>query len=107
MYALHYLDDRPVVQQILIKHGADVNHVNAAEQTPLHLAASDGKLEIVKVHSSDCPLSSSSPCLLQLLLEEDANVNVVDKHGDTPLHAAAECGHPKTAKASQRYHIKI
>ena len=36
--------------QILLKHGADVDDETTYEQTPLHLAASGGNLEVVKVY---------------------------------------------------------
>jgi len=48
---------------------------------PLHLAASEGDVELVKE-----------------LLEQGLNVNARDMHGLTPLHVAALKGHTEVAK---------
>ncbi|WP_341816915.1 ankyrin repeat domain-containing protein [Wolbachia endosymbiont (group A) of Agelastica alni] len=59
----------------LLNRGADVNVKNNRGDTPLHLVARNGHLEVV-----------------EKLIENGANVNEKDIHGETPLHRAAEKG---------------
>ena len=54
--------------EILLSHGADVNHVGIDKSTPLHDAASNGQLEMVKY-----------------LTENGANINAEGLYGKTPL----------------------
>jgi ankyrin repeat protein len=54
---------------VLLDRGADVNAKRNDDTTPLHLAASRGRTEIVK-----------------LLLDRGADVNAKDTQGSTPLH---------------------
>lgn len=65
----------------LIQHGANVNVVGLANDTPLYHAARRGNLEIVK-----------------LLLEAGADPALKTKFGSTPLTAAVSGGHLETAK---------
>ena len=58
-----------------MKKGTDINTRNKYRQTPLHLAATGGHIEIVR-----------------LLLEKGADINARDIKG-TPLHWAASRGH--------------
>jgi hypothetical protein len=61
----------------LITQGGDINTVNHAGQTPLHLAAHQGNTAVTKI-----------------LLEQGAEVDVVETTaGYTPLHYAARHGH--------------
>jgi ankyrin repeat protein len=57
---------------VLIKEGADVNAVDEDEDTPLHLAAHRGQVEIAKV-----------------LIQNGADVNAVDGDKRTALQIAA------------------
>lgn len=56
--------------RLVINAGADVNHIDSAENTPLHLA------EI--------------PLMAQLLLEAGADITAINWRNDTPLHASQD-----------------
>jgi ankyrin repeat protein len=62
-------EDRPEVQRLLIRSGADPNAVNEDGISPLHIA--------------------SYPHYAALLLRHGARVNLAAKNGDTPLHSLA------------------
>lgn len=53
--------------RLLIEHGADVNVLDGNRSTPLHLAASQGKMQN-----------------MQLLIDNGADVNVQDGNNLTP-----------------------
>lgn len=65
-------NNKAAVQQLLSKH-ADVNEADSYGLSPLHIAASLGHTE----------------CLRLLLQENAADPNATDAHGNTPLHLAA------------------
>ncbi len=74
------LADPPYPQMIeyLVEHGADVNAVEKGDRwTPLHFAARDQSLEIVKI-----------------LLDHDAAVDPVDSSGNTPLRRCIASTYP-------------
>ncbi|KAG4274481.1 hypothetical protein FPRO04_09439 [Fusarium proliferatum] len=56
--------------RLVINAGANVNHIDSAENTPLHLA------EI--------------PLMAQLLLEAGADITAINWRNDTPLHASQD-----------------
>jgi len=80
---LHLAGDNIEIVQALIEYGADVNgkqqdpngfvwgFVGIGGETPLHIATSDGALEMA-----------------QFFLEKGADVNAKDNGGKTPLHSA-------------------
>jgi len=59
------------VARFLVDNGADVNATNNADATPLHSAASGGRLEVV-----------------QYLISQEARVDVRNRRGQTPLDLA-------------------
>jgi len=61
---------------LLLSKGAHIDKQDEKRQTPLHMAAKCGQLEVVRV-----------------LLENDANINVTNEYGETPIYWAAEWGH--------------
>lgn len=65
-------NNKAAVQQLLSKH-ADVNEADSYGLSPLHIAASLGHTE----------------CLRLLLRENSADPNATDVQGNTPLHLAA------------------
>ena len=59
------------IKHLVQQPGCDVDSLSTDNQSPLHVAASEG-------YSS----------MVEILLDYGAHVNVVDNDGDTPLHLA-------------------
>ena len=79
---LHYAAARhPVIAELLIAKGADVDAVDNRGKTPLHWAA-----------------RWQNPEVAELLIANAANINVVDNRGKTPLDMAREAGHASIAE---------
>lgn len=72
------------IAKLLVEGGAEVNIVQAGNQTPLHAAAENGNIE-----------------MLILLLENGASVDVKNDNGDRPSDVAAERGHHEIANILQ------
>ncbi len=70
-----WLANSKVMAELLIAHGADVNARDVFSQTPLHLAAQNGNLEVAKV-----------------LLASNADVNAREMFNSTALHIVAWSG---------------
>jgi len=67
------------MMRFLLRKGADVNAVRQYQETPLHVAAYLGLLEVVRI-----------------LVEHGANVNAPAGRGETPLHlASCPAGYPE------------
>ena len=93
---------------------SDVNFRGKVGRTPLHIAAADGRKEVVELllaHGADVnarngnghtPLSSTAypGCrdVAELLLTHGADVNAKDDVGETPLHNAATTGQKDAAE---------
>jgi len=67
--------------QQLVMSGANVNMHDYDRRTPLHLSASEGKLEACKY-----------------LIEQNAEINAVDRWGNTPLADALREKHDQVAR---------
>ena len=63
------------IQELVEKYNANVNATNANKEAPLHLAALNNHIDVVKY-----------------LCERKANVELQDKNGYTPLHSACKKG---------------
>ena len=72
------------IAKLLGEGGAEVNVLQAGNQTPLHAAAENGNIE-----------------MLILLLENGASVDVKNDNGDRPSDVAAEKGHHEIANILQ------
>ncbi|CAK1367200.1 unnamed protein product [Cercospora beticola] len=98
--------------------GADLSARNAQGLQPLHLAANNGSLEVVKVlvsyganieattndNDGMVPLhlacrEQKTPVALYLIRTAGANIHVQDKHGNWPLNRAAIKGDLQVIKA--------
>ena len=82
----------PAVVELLLRHGADIDTVNAIGKTALQLVLSKAKLD-----NSWLAIKRSYAEVVKLLLDSGANPNVADRYGDTPLHQA--CSSPILAPA--------
>jgi len=70
----------PAIIRAMVAHGADVNASAASAYTPLHVAASRGKAELV-----------------QFLVESGARIGARMDDGKTPADLARDRGHPEVA----------
>jgi ankyrin repeat protein len=100
-----WLANSKVMAELLIAHGADVNARDVFSQTPLHLAAQNGNLEVAKVllaNNADVNARemfnstalhivawSGNTAFAGYLIEKGADVNAKDRFG-TPLISAVE-----------------
>ncbi|RHY93811.1 hypothetical protein DYB35_002817 [Aphanomyces astaci] len=93
-----------------------VNHVDHANQAPLHVAASQGDvvcLQLLLHHGADicvvqanghtplhcAVLGGHESCVAYILdVGGDAIINTGDCHGNTPLHCAVTLGHERLVK---------
>ena len=121
--ALQY--GHPDVAQLLLDHNANVHvHWHDSEgYTPLHFAAHNGLLELVRTlldrnadvnsqsdHGSTPLLLASElghPDVVQLLLDHNANLYLPDFDGDTPLHCAAIGGQLEVAQLLLKLNVEV
>lgn len=111
------------VVQILVCHGADVNHSTRTNSTPLRAACFDGRLDIVQYlveHEADIHIANkyNNTCLMiasykghldvvSYLLYKGANPDAKAHCGATALHLAAEHGHLEVVKKLLKCGAKI
>ncbi|GAB6027875.1 hypothetical protein CHUAL_002089 [Chamberlinius hualienensis] len=79
-----------LVKSLLKNHGAILDATTLNKQTPLHMAAEKGQLDVCN-------------CLLEL----KADPNAVDQQGQTPLHLAAENDHSDVVKLFLKYRPEL
>ena len=105
--------DLRVVRELLLEHGADINHGNNAGYTALHWAAYEGHVDVVKLllkhgadinrgnHNGTAALSlaaySGQTDVVKLLLKHGADINFQDSYGRTALMNAVSSGWGETA----------
>jgi hypothetical protein len=70
------------IMDALVKINADINGVNAAGKTPLHLACE------LKLINEQGPYKNRIVNLVSFLLRNGTAVNIIDKTGNTPLQVA-------------------
>ena len=106
-----------VIMQLLLRHDADYTVRDNRGNTALHLAASEGRLDVAsmllelgvdvdpKNNEGFTPLRQVSQGMLEghrdimwLLLYHGANLDARDNHGNTALHFAASEGHLDVAR---------
>ena len=81
---------RPDVTRLLLEHGADVDTLNMDyDYTPLHVAASNGRIDVVRV-----------------LLEHGANVGAEDNQGRTAFQLASANGNDEMMELLSEYPAK-
>lgn len=75
-----------IVRQIITQHGAMLDALTLNKETPLHLAAERGQLQVCNI-----------------LLELKSDANALDNHGQTPLLLAAQNDHSEIVKLFLRH----
>ena len=78
------------VARLLVGLGADINSGNTETETPLHLAAINGYVPMLKA-----------------LLELGADVNSTNGHGNTPLHYCGKYGTRESAELLRQHGARI
>lgn len=71
-------------------HNAVIDILTLRKQTPLHLAASAGQLEVCR-----------------LLLELGANIDATDDQGQKPIHIAAQNNFPEVVQLFLQQHPQL
>jgi len=80
--------DGPVLR-LLLEHGADINVQHRDSRTPLHVASTEGALEVVR-----------------LLLEQGADIEAKDDGGKTPLQVATDLRRDEVVKLLREHGVK-
>lgn len=79
-----------LVKFLIKEHNAVIDILTLRKQTPLHLAASSGQMEVC-----------------QLLLELGANIDATDDIGQKPIHVAAQNNYSEVAKLFLQQHPSL
>ena len=97
------------IVQLLVEHGANVNHTTKTNSTPLRSACYNGNLDIARYlinHGADVHITKENndtnlavsvyrkhlPMATYLVDELSCDVNVCDSDGRSPLYDAVNCG---------------
>ena len=96
---------------VLLESGADPNLKNKDENTPLHVAAAEGREEVVKrlvrrLHARKAKQRTHLSCLMILALlqvQKGADVAAWNKQRWQSSHWAAAGGHASVLKQVERY----
>ncbi|MGJ8726165.1 MAG: ankyrin repeat domain-containing protein [Roseibacillus sp.] len=105
-------EGRTAIAQLLLKHGAQINSLDA-EGTPLvEIAARNGQVSLVRnlikrgvefegdqetegtneFHLSHVAAQAGEPELIEILARNGANLNVTNQFGENPIHIAVGSG---------------
>ncbi|XP_022916147.2 serine/threonine-protein phosphatase 6 regulatory ankyrin repeat subunit B isoform X2 [Onthophagus taurus] len=79
-----------LVKFLIKDHNAVIDILTLKKQTPLHLAAAAGQIEVCK-----------------LLLDLGANIDATDDQGQKPIHAAAQNNYSEVAKLFLQQHPSL
>ncbi|KAL3269427.1 hypothetical protein HHI36_008497 [Cryptolaemus montrouzieri] len=79
-----------LVKYLIKDHNAVIDILTLKKQTPLHLAAGAGQIEVCK-----------------LLLELGADIDATDEQGQKPIHAACRNNHSEVAKLFLQQHPSL
>ncbi|XP_034937894.1 ankyrin-1-like [Chelonus insularis] len=112
--------------QLLLKHNADIEAVDAKGWTPLFEACRTGNIEAAKVllenhanpnasnqrgytvlHLFCLRKFETTPQVMQFLLKQNADIEAVDENGRTPLFVACIRGNDKAVKCLLRYGANV
>lgn len=93
LFDLH-LDKNPKPAEVLIQHGAEVNHANKDQSTPLLTASAWGNYCFRSIFQISRNyrlvfMLTGNPDTVKLLIEKGADVNAYSEKFGSPLHAAA------------------
>ena len=114
-------EDCPILGQLLLKHGSQIEAVDEFGQQALHLTCYHGHMKtgIMLIHHEadtnalskhgQTPLHRAAggeidcPELCEILLKGDAKIDAVDEDGNQPFHLACKQGHTETGIALLNY----
>ncbi|MGB6976724.1 MAG: ankyrin repeat domain-containing protein [Gammaproteobacteria bacterium] len=116
---LHY----PQIIPTLVKKGVDPNRMNPMDFAPIHLAASQGKVESL-LNLLDAKAKIDLAChkgltplflaiqgghleIVEILIKRDANLYVLNSDGVYPIHMAAYFGHIDIVEKLHRAGVDI
>ena len=90
--------DAAGVAQLLLDNGADIEARDKNQESPLHLAARWGRLDVAKTLLQKQEDTAPSEALTGSPIWEKAEIHARDIHEDSPLHLAARWGYGDIVK---------
>nr|CAI5857375.1 unnamed protein product [Callosobruchus analis] len=88
--ALHLASEQGYLHFLIKDHNAVIDILTLKKQTPLHLAAAAGQIEVCK-----------------LLLELGADIDATDEQGQKPIHAACQNNYSEVVKLFLQQHPSL